>query len=96
VKKSLGEASHFQKVFCQAPLAAPWQKLGPAKQSSSTCFLIAFQHLGMLVTDVEINQLRAEIQPALVVAVPETRRPWPRFMWIGFDATLQPTTKNIV
>jgi hypothetical protein len=36
-------------------------KLGPAKQSSSTCFLMASSIFRMLVSQIQIDQLRTEI-----------------------------------
>src|ERR1700676_2985869 len=64
------QAGYFGEFFAERP-ARFSGKTWPREAKFIHLLLDGFQHFWMLVSDIEIDQLRAEVQPALVIAIPE-------------------------
>src|SRR6266851_6785915 len=69
-EKCFRQASYFRQFL--AELAA-WfgRKAWSCKTQLVHLFLDGFQHFGMLMPDIQVDELRAEIQPAIVITVPK-------------------------
>ena len=69
-EECFGEAGDFGE-FLAEEAARFGGETGTGEAEFIDLFLDGFEHFGMLVADIEVDELRAEVQPAMVVAVPK-------------------------
>ena len=76
-KKSFCQAGNFGKFFAQSTArlgGETWSR----KTQLANLFLDRLQHFRMLVANIQIDELRAEVQPAIIIAIPEPDTLGPR------------------